>query len=104
MESKGVLDAEGYVVEVAIPFKSLRYEAGKDKQWGIHVWRNIKRNNDELDSWMPISRDASGTLNQAGRITGLEGISTERTLEFIPSLTVSQNGVSVPVYLSGSAR
>ncbi|HEX8353949.1 MAG TPA: DUF5916 domain-containing protein [Pyrinomonadaceae bacterium] len=101
MESKGALTSDGYVVEVAVPFKSLRYDAGKGKQWGIHVWRNIDRNNDELDSWMPMARDASGTLNQAGRITGLEDISTERTVEFIPSLTLSQNGVSVPVYLSG---
>ncbi|HEX8722927.1 MAG TPA: DUF5916 domain-containing protein [Pyrinomonadaceae bacterium] len=101
MESKGALTSDGYVVEVAVPFKSLRYEAGKGKQWGIHVWRNIDRNNDELDSWMPMARDASGTLNQAGRITGLEGISTERTVEFIPSLTISENGVSMPVFLSG---
>ena len=41
---------------------------------------------------MPISRDESGLLNQAGHITGLEGISTERTLELIPSLTVSETG------------
>ncbi|HEX8499514.1 MAG TPA: DUF5916 domain-containing protein [Pyrinomonadaceae bacterium] len=101
MDSKGALTSDGYVVEVAVPFKSLRYEAGKGKQWGIHIWRNIDRNNDELDSWMPMARDASGTLNQAGHITGLEGISTERTLEFIPSITVSENGVSVPVFLSG---
>ncbi|HEX6186270.1 MAG TPA: DUF5916 domain-containing protein [Pyrinomonadaceae bacterium] len=101
MDSKGALTSDGYVVEVAIPFKSLRYETGKGKQWGIHIWRNIDRNNDELVSWMPMARDASGTLNQAGQITGLEGISTERTLEFIPSLTISENGVSVPVFLAG---
>jgi hypothetical protein len=101
MESKGVLTADGYVVEVAVPFKSLRYEAGKGKQWGIHLWRNIDRNNDEMDSWMPMARDASGTLNQAGHVTGLEDISAERTMEFIPSLTVSENGVSTPVYLAG---
>ena len=101
MESKGALTSDGYVVEVAVPFKSLRYEAGKGKQWGIHVWRNIDRNNDELDSWMPMERGASGTLNQAGRITGLEGISTERTLEINPSVTVSQNGLSAPVFLAG---
>jgi hypothetical protein len=95
MESKGVLTSDGYIVEVSIPFKSLRYEAGKGKQWGMHLWRNIDRNNDELDSWMPISRDASGTLNQAGHITGLEDISAERTLELIPSFTVSETGKSV---------
>jgi hypothetical protein len=92
MESKGVITSDGYTVEVAIPFKSLRYTAGKDKLWGIHVWRNIDRFNDEMDSWVPISRDKSSTLSQAAHLTGLEGISTERTLELIPSFTVSETG------------
>ncbi|MDQ3820220.1 MAG: carbohydrate binding family 9 domain-containing protein, partial [Acidobacteriota bacterium] len=87
MESKGSVTNDGWVVEVAIPFKSLRYEAGKGKLWGIQVFRIIQRFNGEQDSWMPISRDVSGLLNQEGHITGLEGISTERTLELIPSLT-----------------
>jgi hypothetical protein len=95
MESKGTITSDGFIVEVAIPFKSLRYEAGKDKQWGIHVWRNIDRMNDEFDSWMPMARDASGTLNQEGHITGLEGISSERTIELIPGFTVSETGKSV---------
>jgi Domain of unknown function (DUF5916)/Carbohydrate family 9 binding domain-like len=101
MESKGTLTEDGYIVEVAIPFKSLRYEAGKDRQWGIHIWRNIDRFNDEIDSWMPISRDKSTTLGQAGHITGLEGVSTERTLELIPSLTVSEAGKRRPSYVPG---
>jgi hypothetical protein len=92
MQSQGVVTENGFTVEVAIPFKSLRYEAGKDKNWGLHVFRRIKRYNNELDSWMPNFRDQSGTLNQAGHLTGLEGISTERTLEIIPSLTVSETG------------
>ncbi|HEX8068619.1 MAG TPA: DUF5916 domain-containing protein [Pyrinomonadaceae bacterium] len=101
MESKGALTSDGYVVEVAIPFKSLRYEAGKSKLWGLHVWRNIDRFNDEIDSWMPFSRDNSGTLNQAGHLTGLEGISTERTIELIPSLTVSETGKRARSYVPG---
>ncbi|MDT4898590.1 MAG: hypothetical protein QOH25_3667 [Acidobacteriota bacterium] len=95
MESKGTLTTDGYTVEVAIPFKSLRYEAGKDKLWGLQVFRIIQRFNGEQDSWMPISRDIDGLLNQAGHITGLEGISTERTLELIPSLTISETGKRV---------
>ncbi|HZH90592.1 MAG TPA: DUF5916 domain-containing protein [Pyrinomonadaceae bacterium] len=98
-ESKGALTAEGYVVEVAIPFKSLRYEAGKGKLWGVHFFRRIKRLNNETHSWMPLSRDISGNLNQAGKITGLEGISTERTLEIIPSFTVSETGRRVRTFL-----
>ncbi|HVS21588.1 MAG TPA: DUF5916 domain-containing protein, partial [Pyrinomonadaceae bacterium] len=92
MESKGILTEDGWTVEVAIPFKSLRYVAGKDKLWGAHFWRRIKRFNNELDSWMPLDRDKSSTLAQEGHLAGLEGISTERTLELIPSLTLSETG------------
>ncbi len=92
MNSKGVVTNDGYTVEVAIPFKSLRYTAGKDKLWGIQVFRQILRINNEWDSWMPISRDVSSILSQEGHITGLEGISAERTIELIPSLTLSETG------------
>ncbi len=92
MESKGIMTQDGWTVEVAIPFKSLRYVAGKDKLWGAHFWRRIKRFNNELSMWMPISRDVSSWLAQEGHLSGLEGISTERTLELIPSLTLSETG------------
>ncbi len=92
MESKGKIVSDGWVVEVAIPFKSLRYEAGKGKLWGFHVWRNIDRFNDEIDSWMPISRDISGFLNQEAHLTGLEDLSVERTYELIPTLALAQDG------------
>jgi cellulose/xylan binding protein with CBM9 domain/uncharacterized protein DUF5916 len=92
MESKGVLTEDGYTIEVAIPFKSLRYVAGKDKLWGMHFWRRTKRFNNELDMWIPMDRDKNSWLAQAGHLTGLEGLSTERTLELIPSLTVSETG------------
>jgi hypothetical protein len=92
MESKGTLTTDGWTVEVAIPFKSLRYVVGKDKLWGAHFWRRIKRFNNELSMWMPINRDISSWLAQEGHLSGMDGISTERTLELIPSLTLSETG------------
>lgn len=92
MESKGVVTEDGFNIEVAIPFKSLRYEAGKNKNWGLHVFRRVKYNNNELDSWMPNNRSINGSLIQSGHITGLEGVETTRQLEINPSLTVSQTG------------
>ncbi|HEU4388690.1 MAG TPA: DUF5916 domain-containing protein, partial [Blastocatellia bacterium] len=100
MESKGLVGPDGYAIEVSVPFKSLRYEAGPGKIWNAHFFRRIKRLNNELDSWMPVSKDISGTLNQAGRITGIEGIATERTLEIIPVLTISESGQRVPTLSS----
>jgi hypothetical protein len=92
VESKGMVTTDGYTIEVAIPFKSIRYVGGKDTLWGVHFWRRIKRFNNELDMWMPISRDISSWLAQAGHLTGFEGLSAERTLELIPSLTLSETG------------
>jgi hypothetical protein len=103
MESKGRLVKDGYTVEVAIPFKSLRYLAGKDKLWGVHVLRNIKHLNDEQDSWQPIRRERSGFLTQAGHLTGLNELSGARTLEIIPSLTLSESGKRVNNSLAGVA-
>jgi hypothetical protein len=98
MESKGVIHETGFNVEVAIPFKSLRFEAGKGKLWGAHFFRRIQRFEGELDSWMPFSRSIDSNLSQAGHLTGLEGISVERTIELIPSVTVSQNSRFVPSF------
>jgi hypothetical protein len=74
MESKGIVTEDGYTIEVAIPFKSLRYVAGKDKLWGVHFWRRTKRLNNSLDMWIPMDRDKNSWLAQAGHITGLEGL------------------------------
>src|SRR5262249_12155 len=71
--------------------------------WGVHALRYVRRL-DEEDSWAPLRRDKAGLdkggskeararfLAQAGHITGLEDISTERTLEIIPVLTVAETG------------
>ncbi len=91
MESKGVLLDDGFSVEAKIPFKSLRYVAGKGKFWGFNVGRRIPRINNENDSWMPIARDVSA-LRQIGKITGLDDIKTEKTLEIVPSITLSESG------------
>ncbi len=114
MESKGTLTNDGYSIEVAIPFKSLRYEAGKGRLWGVHALRYI-RHLDEEDSWAPLRRDKAGLdkagsketrarfLAQAGHITGLEEIATQRALEIIPVLTVAETGRRVRALPRGAS-
>jgi len=102
MESKGLIEDWGWAVEAKIPFKSLRYTAGKGKFWGFNVARNIDRFNDEFDQWLPDDRNVSGFLIKHGKITGLDEIKYERTLEIVPSITVSQTGRrvrTIPRYL-----
>jgi hypothetical protein len=93
MESKGVIEDWGWSVEVKIPFKSLRYIAGKGKMWGFNVARNIDRLNDEFSQWMPDNRNISGVLVKHGKITGFDEIKTEKTLEIVPSITLSETGL-----------
>jgi len=38
-DSKGQLTSDGYVVEVRIPFKSLRYSSSPSQRWGLNVRR-----------------------------------------------------------------
>ncbi len=95
MESKGVIEDWGWSVEVKIPFKSLRYSAGKGKMWGFNAARNIDRLNDEFDQWLPDDRNVSGFLIKHGKITGLDEIKYERTLEIVPSITISETGERV---------
>ncbi len=92
MESKGIIEDWGWSVEIKIPFKSLRYSAGKGKNWGFNAARNIDRFNDEFTQWLPDDRDISGFLIKHGKITGLDSIKYERTLEIVPSVTISETG------------
>src|SRR5256886_8123813 len=36
----------GWIAECAIPFKSLRYPAGRDQTWGINIRRTIRAKNE----------------------------------------------------------
>jgi hypothetical protein len=40
-ESKGRLTEYGYEVEVRIPFKSLRFQPGREQSWGINIVRLV---------------------------------------------------------------
>lgn len=91
LTSKGTITKDGYVVEVAIPFKTLRYQINKEKRWGMHLFRRIARKQ-ENTTWMPISRDRESFLIQMGSLEGLDGIKTGRTLDVIPTVTLSRNG------------
>jgi hypothetical protein len=89
--SKGTITKDGYVVEAAIPFKSLRFQAGEGKRWGMHLQRWIARKQERV-FWQPVSRDRAELLAQMGALSGLADVYAGRTLDLIPTLTGSING------------
>ncbi|MCH7766207.1 MAG: carbohydrate binding family 9 domain-containing protein [Acidobacteria bacterium] len=74
---------DGYVIRLAIPFKSLRFPSRPQQTWGIVLVRAIPRNN-ETSFWPPVTNRVSGLLQQAATLNGIEGISLGRNLQFVP--------------------
>ncbi len=82
-ESEGRLTPFGYVVWMAIPFKSLRFSNSDEQQWGIALARNIRRNN-ETSFWPYITRRIASVGQQLATASGVRQISSGRNLRFIP--------------------
>ena len=82
-DSRGKVTSQGFVVMIAIPFKSLRFSAEKIQEWGLILYRGITRKNED-SFWPHISYKVEGRLGQAATVYGLEGISPGRDVELIP--------------------
>ncbi|MBL0170973.1 MAG: carbohydrate binding family 9 domain-containing protein [Gemmatimonadaceae bacterium] len=78
----------GWTVEMAIPFKSLRYRAGPDQTWGIQIRRSVRHKN-EWDYLTPVPRIMAGpqALNRvsaAGTLVGLDLPEAGKNIELKP--------------------
>lgn len=94
LESKGSINKEGYVVEAKIPFRTLRFQINENKTWGLHLLRSIPRKQEDV-SWQPISRNKV-FFAQMGSLSGIDDIFGKRTLDIIPTVTLSNNGTREP--------
>ncbi len=91
-DSKGRLGPEGYVVEVRIPFKSLRYPGGsRPQRWGINVVRTTQRTG-HVDTWTDVRRASASFLSQEGTLEGLHDLRRGVLVEAQPFLTAAANG------------
>jgi hypothetical protein len=90
--SAGRITSEGYAVEAAIPFGSLRFpEDGGDDPWGILVSRFRPRSSRvELRS-APLDRDEACVLCQADDLAGLVGIAPGGNVQLAPTFTASRS-------------
>jgi hypothetical protein len=78
----------GWTVEMAIPFKSLRYRAGKDQIWGMQIRRSVRHKN-EWDYLTPVPRILAGpqALNRVsagGTLVGLDLPEAGKNIELKP--------------------
>lgn len=84
---------DGWTVEWAIPFSTVRFDPGLDVQdWGMQLMRRIRRNNEE-GYWAPLDqRDRIHKMSKAGTLRGLRGIQAGRNLLVKPyALSAREN-------------
>jgi hypothetical protein len=81
----------GYTVEMAIPFKSLRYRGGGPQIWGINARREVQwKTESSMLSQVPASYGGAWTqMSVAGTLVGLETPAQSLNLEFKPYLVSS---------------
>jgi len=90
----GQVVSDGFMAELAIPFKSLRYPQRRDDtphRWGFQVARTIRGKNETV-VWSPVARDVAGFLPQMGVLEGMTSLSTSRNIEILPTFTALQFG------------
>ncbi len=92
-DSKGVLTSDGYVVEVRIPFKSLKYQSSDVQNWGLNIVRAVQHSGHE-DSWTPARRSGLSFLAQSGALEGLTDLRRGLVLDVTPELTQRTPGAA----------
>lgn len=92
----------GWIVEMAIPFKSLRYNSGADQFWGIQLRRSIRHKN-EWTYLNPVPAFLAGPqglnrISAAGTLVGLQLPPAGNNLELKPYAIggLSTDRVSTP--------
>jgi len=82
--SKGTVNDTGYVVEIAIPFKSIHFPSKQSQDWTIMIIRNFPRTSRQQFSWTPFDRNDPCSICQGGTLKGLKDLESTGTMEILP--------------------
>lgn len=91
-KSEGKITENGYQVEMAIPFRSLRFPDREKQVWNATFWITHPRDSRRQYTWAAIDRDDPCFLCQYGTLTGIEGVKSGNSIELLPSVTSFQSG------------
>lgn len=84
--SEARITSEGWVLEVAIPFTTIRFSADEAPEMGIAIRRAIRRKNEEV-YWPHIGQDFRGGIahvSQYATLTGMRDLRRGRYMELKP--------------------
>jgi hypothetical protein len=90
-DSKVSIKNDGWVVEIKIPYISLRFAKKEMQDWGIQLLRSVRRNN-ETTFWNPVDPNVNGFVNQFGLLRNLQDIQPPMRLSFSPYISTGVRG------------
>ncbi|MCF8273169.1 MAG: carbohydrate binding family 9 domain-containing protein [Flavobacteriaceae bacterium] len=93
-ESKVNMVEDGWIIEVKIPYRALRFSNENVQTWGIQFHRHFRRNRSQY-TWNPIDRTKGNVGLYHGELKTLENIESPTRLSFYPfasGLVNSYNG------------
>ena len=102
---KTAFQDSSWTVEMAIPLRTLRFDASTDPQsWGINFIRRVRRVN-ESSYWAPLERQYRlHRMSRAGTLEGLSGLKQGRNLQIKPYvLARNSDGAQVPASTTGAS-
>ena len=83
----------GWVAEIVIPFRTLKFADRDPQTWGINFRRKVRRLNED-SFWAPLPRIYGlERISMAGTLDGLRGIRAGRNLRIKPYLSTSGSSV-----------
>jgi hypothetical protein len=82
-ESEVRMQPDGWIVELRIPYISLRFPKKEVQNWGFQVLRYIRRVN-ENNYWSPVNPEVNGFVNQFGDLRNLQNIQPPLRLSLSP--------------------
>lgn len=88
--SSGSITDEGWQVEMAIPWTSLRFPDGADQEWRVDFWRNDHRQVRRQVSWGIYDRSSDCWPCQWGTVTGIRGVTPGTGLTILPAMVATQ--------------
>lgn len=88
--SAGRITAEGYDVEIRIPFSTLRFrDTDGARRWGVIAFRSYPRNVRHQLANVKVPRGGNCLLCHAAKIEGMADVQQGRNLEIVPTLTMT---------------
>ncbi len=95
--SAGRIVDDGYVVELAIPFRSLRFpETAGEQTWGVLLERSWPRSARHRMQSAPRNFANACLLCETNKVTGFAGITPGSNVELYPTLTSRRTDVRAP--------